>query len=283
MKLSKFYHCLALPFYAVAEINSNTALDERSNPTLVIAGLIIDLIPDIINLIQEEDRECAFVGQSRDLIAMNFPDMDVIVYKDLRSNAKGLRELQCYETDLDLAFFREKTYRVCIFRDGRFVLSGDQGYRNWGFKGCHKSRNPPDSPTVDFCSRSSASQTSTGSMSTKVPPTTTHITASQRPSTATVIITSEISDPVTTTRISSVEKPSTSTVFITRETPTPTSLPTATVVVTVDPEESTSTQATGDSSSSTRTSPSRAGALKGTPKPVVAVAVGAMAVYFAVP
>ncbi|RYP47173.1 hypothetical protein DL768_006723 [Monosporascus sp. mg162] len=115
----------------------------------LIDGLVNGLIPGLIDLANQEDKECRFVGEVNATVLLAYEDMNVVVFHDELSSIGGLRNRVCYEKGTP-RLFNDKIYTICVFEEGQFIRSGDGGCRNWGFGGCTAQTSDK---TVNFCRR----------------------------------------------------------------------------------------------------------------------------------
>lgn len=125
----------------------------------VLVSLIADIIPGLLSILDQEDRECQFIGKVNATVLLDYRDLNVVIFHDTSSNYEGLQNSICFDQDLPLPLdIGSKTYRICAFETGTFIRHGDGGCRNWGFGACFKRTNDK---TVSFCRREAAATPTT--------------------------------------------------------------------------------------------------------------------------
>ncbi|RYP77371.1 hypothetical protein DL771_001166 [Monosporascus sp. 5C6A] len=277
---------------------------------ILIDGLVDGLIPTLIDVANQEDKECRFIGEINATVLLNYEDMNVVVFHDEQSSIGELHNRVCYEKDTP-RLFNDKIYTICVFEEGQFIRSGDGGRRNWGFGGCATRISDR---TVNFCRRTTEpttltittpTVTATSGPANSWPPevptvTTASATASSEPppvtmdptlwpvSPTTQVVTSVIvtqgPDPPPTTQVV------TSVIVTQGPDPPPTTQVVPTIIITQGPASNTPVQnipevqdsggASLPAGATTRTT--EAGAPKATQPLVAAAAAGVAAIYFAV-
>ncbi len=270
------------------EVEQPGSLEERGSILSALTDIVTDLIPGLLSIFTEEERECEFVGRVNATILLDYRDLNVIIFHDTSSDSKGLHDPICFDMDLPLPFpLGSKGYRICAFDTGTFVRHGDGGCRNWGFGACVANWTD-DKKTVSFCSRKASPITTTtaekhtatrGTTTTADTTTTrTKITTSTKPATTPTTV---AKTTTTHTKITTSTKPVTTTVTKTTTTPAKaTSSDTQQTTISTTPKSpgTTQTAAQGTTiSSSTRTG---AGPMV-TQQVFAAAAAGVLAAYLA--
>lgn len=191
---ARFQAALATP--VASDQEQSTSAEPRALPFAALPGLILDLIPQFIKLANEEDAECQFVDAVVKIATLSYRDMNVVMFKDKKSSYSKLVDRTCFEQDLPLAFFRTKTYTICVFKQGQFVRAGDGGCRNWGYGGCRTVNDR----TINFCVRTATTTSKAPAVATsKAAPTTTPVRVVTTTSRAPAITTTSKAPPITTT------------------------------------------------------------------------------------
>ncbi|KID90361.1 hypothetical protein MAJ_10977, partial [Metarhizium majus ARSEF 297] len=115
----------------------------------IVDGLVNGLIPTLMDLATQGEKECRFVGEMTATLLLNYNDTNVVIFQDQKGSIQGLQDRICYEKAIP-QFFSDKVYQICVFTEGEFIRSGDGGCRNWGFGKCAKTTSDV---AVNFCRR----------------------------------------------------------------------------------------------------------------------------------
>ena len=252
-----------------------------------LISLVTGIIPGLLDIIDEEDRECKFIGQVRAAVLLAYRDVNVVIFHDTSSNYKGLHDPICFDTALPLPLgFGNKDYRICAFDTGTFVRSGDAGCRNWGYGECAKRINDN---TVSFCRRDVAATTFITSPTVVTTIITT--TSSSKVAKTTIHYTSKTSTPITTKAHPSTSLPVTTsstivhTTTVAGEATTPVGedpTPTITALTTL-PTVNSSPGEVDETPRPSITSSTRTAAAASITQPVFALAVGMLAAILVSP
>ncbi|KAK4232234.1 hypothetical protein QBC38DRAFT_540772 [Podospora fimiseda] len=116
---------LATTTSLITVVSSTTRSKRQLNPLSALPSLVIDLVPQIIDITDQGTAECQFTEKTRELITLQFLDKNVLIYSAVDAKVDGLENAYCFPVSLNIALGIKKTYNVCAFDQGRFNTIDD--------------------------------------------------------------------------------------------------------------------------------------------------------------